>query len=185
MYLANYLGAVSDLSRFQSFISSGAWLYDVPEEWIKAVILTESSGNPQAYRYEAKINDASYGLMQLLYSTAKGLGYTGTAAGLYDPKTNILFGSMLLGQLRKKYGDDFARVYSAYNSGRPDLYLTSTQVGTNVSRALSNLAKFATETAAQVYTVGIDTAEAAASPAGGLVLLGLAAVFFSSRRQRR
>ena len=41
---------------------------------IKAVIATESSFNPQALRPEPQINDASRGLMQILYGTAKMMG---------------------------------------------------------------------------------------------------------------
>lgn len=127
---------------FDEFIRNAAANYTVPETWIRAVIETESSWNPTAYRAEPKINDASYGLMQLLYRTARGLGYVGTTDGLYDPEININLGTKLLGELRRKYGDDFRRVYSAYNSGNPDLWETSTQVATNVARAVSNLSKW-------------------------------------------
>jgi soluble lytic murein transglycosylase-like protein len=184
VYLGFYLGSLEAYSRF---IESAAWLYDVPEDWIRAVIDTESSGNPNAYRYEAKLKDASYGLMQILYSTAKGLGYVGPPAGLYDPSINIDLGARLLRQLRDRYGDDFSRVYSAYNSGRPDLYLTSTQVATNVERALSNLAKYATAAAATVYQYGEPIVETAAGAAAdfpaGLVLVGLAAVLLARKRR--
>jgi soluble lytic murein transglycosylase-like protein len=125
---------------FDNEIATSAQLYNVPETWVRAVIETESSWRPSAFRQET--NDASYGLMQLLYGTAKGLGYTGAPDGLYDPAVNIDLGTKLLGQLRRSYGDDFRRVYSAYNSGRPDLWQTSTQVATNVAHALANLEKW-------------------------------------------
>lgn len=141
---------------FDTEIATSAQAYNVPEAWVRAVIETESSWQPSAYRAEPQINDASYGLMQLLYRTASGLGYTGDPAGLYDPATNIDLGTKLLGQLRRSYGDDFARVYSAYNSGKPDAYLTSTQVGANVARALGNLEKW----------ISTQVSELTASPAG-------------------
>ena len=123
------------LERFQSLIESSAARYGVPAPWISAVIMTESSGNPMAYRAEPQIGDASYGLMQLLMSTARGLGYTGDANGLYDAATNIDLGTRLLSDLRRRYGTDFDRIYSAYNSGSPSKYLTSSQVAANVARA--------------------------------------------------
>jgi soluble lytic murein transglycosylase-like protein len=129
------------LEQFQTSISTYARQFVVPEAWIKAVILQESSGNPKAYRAEPRINDASYGLMQLLYRTAKGLGYTGAAEGLYDPDLNIQLGTKLLGQLRRQYGDNFERVYSAYNSGSPDKYLTSSQVADHVGKAVAWLTR--------------------------------------------
>jgi soluble lytic murein transglycosylase-like protein len=177
MYLG--LDPSVDLEKYGSDIQAAAWLYDVPEEWIKAVIQTESNGNPQAYRYEAKLNDASYGLMQLLFATAQGLGYEGAPAGLYDPHTNIMLGSQLLGQLRARIGDDFARVYSAYNSGQADLYLTSATVGANVERALNWLSQFATKA---VETVGVS--ETAAEESAGLIVAGLAAAVLIMRKRR-
>lgn len=126
---------------FDSIIENVSARYSVPEVWIRAVIETESAWDVNAYRAEPQIQDASYGLMQLLYRTARGLGYTGTPEGLYDPGTNIDLGGKLLGDLRRKYGDDFRRVYSAYNSGKPDLWQTSTQVANNVARAVLNLEK--------------------------------------------
>lgn len=127
---------------FEDLIAASANIYDVPESWIQAVIQVESSGNPKAYRAEPQINDASYGLMQLLYGTARALGFSGDPAGLYDPATNIDLGAKLLGQLRAKYGDDFEAVYSAYNSGSPTAYQTSSKVAANVSRAVAALQQF-------------------------------------------
>lgn len=124
---------------FDSFVSKYAAIYSVPEAWIQAVIQTESSGNPNAYRAEPRINDASYGLMQLLFGTAKKLGYTGEPNGLFDPDTNIRLGAKLLADLRSRYGENAERVYSAYNSGNPDAFKSNTQVSTNVERFMSNL----------------------------------------------
>ena len=61
-------------------------------------------------RFQSLIGDASYGLMQLLMSTARGLGYTGDANGLYDAATNIDLGTRLLSDLRRRYGTDFDRI---------------------------------------------------------------------------
>jgi soluble lytic murein transglycosylase-like protein len=130
---------------WEAEITAASQRYQVPEEWIRAVIETESSWNPNAYRYEAKIKDASYGLMQVLGKTAVGLGFTGDIYNdLYDPETNIDLGTEDLAQLRHSYGNDFQRVYSAYNSGNPDLWQTSQEVAANVERAVANLAKWTT-----------------------------------------
>lgn len=127
---------------YDDIISTYSVQFNVPEPWIRGVIQTESSFNPNAYRAEPQINDASYGLMQLLYKTAQGLGYVGDPNGLFDPDTNIMLGTKLLGQLRVKYGDDVNAIYSAYNSGSPTKYLTSSQVNTNVSHFIKNLESF-------------------------------------------
>ena len=89
---------------------------------IKGVIGRESAFVPNAMRGEPQIGDASYGLMQLLYSTARGLGYTGTPEGLFDPATNIHYGTQLLAQNLSRTGGDEASTISAYNGGwRPSL----------------------------------------------------------------
>jgi len=125
--------------EYDLIIADQAEASGVPFAWIKAIIGAESDFNPDAYRPEPQINDGSYGLMQLLYKTARGLGYTGQSSGLYDPLINITLGAKLLAQLRRAYGDNFSRVYSAYNSGKPDLYLTSNAVAAHVNRAKSYL----------------------------------------------
>lgn len=84
---------------------------------VKAMIAVESSFNPKAYRLEAKINDASRGLMQILLRTARGVGFTGQPDELFDPKTNITYGVKFLSSLvRSKKGDMLAAI-SAYNNG--------------------------------------------------------------------
>jgi soluble lytic murein transglycosylase-like protein len=130
------------LEQFQGVISKYAAEFQVPEVWIKAVIMAESSGRVDAYRPEPSINDASYGLMQLLYRTARSLGYAGAPEGLYDPDTNIRLGTKLLGTLRARFGDDLRAVYSAYNSGSGTAYTTNPQVASNVSRVLGFVEDF-------------------------------------------
>lgn len=133
------------LETFSTLIRKYSALYNVPEVWIKAVIMQESSGNPNAYRAEPQINDASYGLMQILLRTARNLGYEGESDGLYDPDTNINLGTKLLAELRQSYGDDIQRVYSAYNSGKPDAYKTSNQVASNVQKVIIWIERFLKE----------------------------------------
>ena len=94
--------------------------YGVDPAIVLAVIGTESNFNPQAVRQEA--TDASYGLMQVLFGTAQGLGYTGLAAGLLDPLTSIDLGTRLLGQNLRARGGDVEAAVSQYNGGyRPSL----------------------------------------------------------------
>lgn len=136
---------------YEGFISTSAQKYGVPATWIQAIIETESSWNPTAYRAEPQLNDASYGLGQFLYKTAQGLGYTGTPEGLYDPATSIDLIGKFLKQLIARNGMDFQAVYSEYNSGSPTKWLTSTQVAANVARAVTALQKW-TNIAVQTLT---------------------------------
>lgn len=160
-------------NAFDPIITGAAARYGIPFQWIKAVIGTESNFNPDAYRAEPQINDASYGLMQILSRTARGLGFSGDPDDLFDPAINIELGSKLLAQLRRSYGEDFRRIYSAYNSGNPDRWETSSQVARNVNRALDWLSR---------VTAEHPEAVTIAASGAGLVLLVLGLVWFAMRR---
>ena len=149
--------------------------YDVPFAWLKAIAGTESDWNPNAYRDEPKIGDASYGLMQLLTKTAYALGYRGEAEGLYDPETNINLGAALIAQNISRFGEDFDAVYSAYNSGSPTKYKTSSEVAAHVDRARRYLA------AVEQTVVEVTSEESGSIGIGVLIFIIGIAVFFASR----
>lgn len=91
--------------------------YNIPKLALKAVGVTESSLMPRAYRHEPEfwkryLRDnpewshrdqaevsSSYGIMQLMYTTAWALGFRGPGEDLYDPVVNIELGSRLLRQI--------------------------------------------------------------------------------------
>lgn len=108
----------------------GAW--PIPKEQafaaVKAVVAAESAFNPSATRGEAQIGDASIGLMQVLLSTARRLGFPGDSGdrtrltGLYTPGTNIFIGTKYLHSLLRQTGGNLDAAFSAYNGGyRPHL----------------------------------------------------------------
>ncbi len=73
----------------------------VPVELVHKVVLRES-------RYQPNVigRGQTMGLMQIMYTTARGLGYTGTPRGLLDPDTNLTWGVLYLaGAYRKANGD--------------------------------------------------------------------------------
>lgn len=163
--------AAEILQTYSDSINRYATEYGLDPNEIASVIQTESSGNPNAYVAEPKLNDASYGLMQLLGITARNLGYTDDLSGLFDPDTNINYGSKLWAQLKQRFGDDPAALYSAYNSGSATAYQTNSQVSSNVQRFLDNLSSLVTE-AGQVISENPGTSTGIAV-AGALLLLFL------------
>jgi soluble lytic murein transglycosylase-like protein len=72
-------------SNLDAMVARYAAENDVPEELIRRVIKRESRGNPRV------VSAGNYGLMQIKPATARGLGYTGSAAGLLDPETNMTY----------------------------------------------------------------------------------------------
>jgi len=100
----------------------------VRPELIKAIVAAESGFVAEKVRGESQISDASIGLMQILYSTAKRLGFSGPAGeaskltGLFRPDANLYIGTKLLDQLLTQTGGDIDATISAYNGGyRPAL----------------------------------------------------------------
>lgn len=108
-------------SRYGHLIRATADKYELDPNLIFATIMIESGGNTYAIRHEPRLNDASYGLGQILYSTARGIGYTGSPTGLYDPAVNI----DLIGKYHKRNFDHYKKQLSpqeltvAYNTGSP------------------------------------------------------------------
>lgn len=108
--------------RFDDFVRVAHAAFPVvPVPIIKAVIAQESRYDPRAIRGEPHLADASRGLMQLLYGTAKTLGYGGGAEGLFDPGVSTYYGTKLLAENFARAGNWPAAI-SAYNGGfRPSL----------------------------------------------------------------
>ena len=57
------------------------------------------------------------GLMQIKLATARGLGYTGDAAGLRDPDTNLAWGIKYLAGAYRAANGDHSRAVRYYASG--------------------------------------------------------------------
>ncbi len=55
--------------------------------------------------------------MQLKHSTARGMGYRGSAKGLYNPETNIKYGMMYLGKAHSLAGGSTCGTILKYNAG--------------------------------------------------------------------
>ena len=104
--------AVAQQSQYDAMIAAQAQANGVPEALVHRVIRRES-------RYQAHLvgRCGCIGLMQIKLATARGLGYTGDAAGLRDPNTNLTYGvKYLAGAYRAAHGDQ-GRAMHYYASG--------------------------------------------------------------------
>jgi soluble lytic murein transglycosylase-like protein len=91
--LASLTGAekpTSSRPELDRLIAYYAKLNNIPEELVHRVVKRESTYNPRAY------HAGNYGLMQIRYNTAKGLGYEGPAEGLFDAETNLKYATKYL-----------------------------------------------------------------------------------------
>jgi soluble lytic murein transglycosylase-like protein len=98
--------------RYASLIVKHARANGVPVDLARAVVRTESRFNAEATGQAGEI-----GLMQIKLATARGMGYRGSARGLYDPATNIRWGMKYLGKARKLAGGSQCGTLSRYNGG--------------------------------------------------------------------
>lgn len=124
--------------RYRSMVDKWCTELKVSQSLILAIIQMESAGNPSAVRYEPEyekryiLNNAvwrercrsigisskeaatSYGLMQLMFTTAWGFNCR-NPKDLFDPNTNIRFGTALVAQKLKKF--DVKETLCSYNGG--------------------------------------------------------------------
>jgi soluble lytic murein transglycosylase-like protein len=112
--------AIEIWNKYSKEINESSQKYKVDPRLIFATIMVESRGNPEAYRYEPSINDASYGLGQLLYGTAVLMGYDGQPQELKDPEVNIDLIARYHRYNLDVYGElSVEQVATAYNAGNP------------------------------------------------------------------
>lgn len=105
-------------NTFDAEILRAANATGVPVAALKGLIGVESAFKPKAFRAEPQINDGSRGLMQILYRTARAVGYKGTEQGLFDPATNVLHGAKFFRDLLLKY-KNLPDAVASYNMGHP------------------------------------------------------------------
>ncbi|WP_416064196.1 lytic transglycosylase domain-containing protein [Rhizobium sp. ZK1] len=105
---------VADVSgnSYSALISKYANQYDVPVALATAVIRIESNFNPMARGSHGEI-----GLMQIKPATARMMGYSGSAKGLFDPETNIKYGMKYLATAHDLGGGQTCNTILKYNAG--------------------------------------------------------------------
>jgi soluble lytic murein transglycosylase-like protein len=93
--------ALAQRAKYEELITSHAKANLVPEDLVHRIIIRES-------KYQASLlgSGGAIGLMQIKLATARSLGYTGTAEGLRDPATNLMYGiKYLAGAFRAANGN--------------------------------------------------------------------------------
>jgi len=83
----------------------------LPPTLVAAIITVESSWSVSA------INGSSVGLMQITPRTARSLGFKGSMQDLFDPETNITFGTLYLAEAYRLADGDLCATVARYQSG--------------------------------------------------------------------
>jgi soluble lytic murein transglycosylase-like protein len=99
-------------AQYDALVAAHARANNVPEALVHRIIVRESR-----YRPDVVGRGGAIGLMQIKLATARGLGYTGDAAGLRDPDTNLAYGVKYLAGAWRAANNDHARAMHYYAGG--------------------------------------------------------------------
>ena len=110
-------------SLYRALIEREARNAGLAPEIAEAVMAVESGYNPAAIGGAGEI-----GLMQILPSTARMLGFSGTLADLAAPETNIHYGVTYLAQAWRLAGEDLCTAVMKYRAGHGETRFSSLSV---------------------------------------------------------
>ena len=129
------IGDVATYDDLLPIVNKYSAQYGVPQALIFA-IMQQESGNIYLGKgyFDTKaslmknpteiVAGGSQGLMQILLSSAKNLGYTGDATGLYDPDTGIKYGVLYIKYIHDHFGVDYSdvpNIAAYYNSNKDEV----------------------------------------------------------------
>ncbi|MEA2103727.1 MAG: transglycosylase SLT domain-containing protein [Candidatus Cloacimonadota bacterium] len=107
--MTNFEKAINKILKpYLDIINASAKKNDVNPNLVKAVILRESAGNPNAISHVG-----AKGLMQLMDGTAKDMN----VKNVFNPKDNINGGTKYLAKMLKIFKSDIDSSLAAYNAG--------------------------------------------------------------------
>lgn len=101
----------SDRAAIDALVAQHAQANGIPESLVHRVIRRESNYNPRA------ASRGNIGLMQIRHGTARGMGYSGSAAGLLDANTNLTYAVAYLADAYRVAGGNPDRAVRLYASG--------------------------------------------------------------------
>ncbi|RUW50076.1 lytic transglycosylase domain-containing protein [Mesorhizobium sp. M1A.F.Ca.ET.072.01.1.1] len=103
--------ATGPRAEIERLIEKYSAIYEVPVDLVRHVVNRESTFNPKAY------NHGHWGLMQIKHATARGMGYDGPAAGLFDAETNLKYAVKYLRGAWLVSGGNAKRADQLYQTG--------------------------------------------------------------------
>ena len=72
-------------TTYDQMIAREAKVHGVPEPFVHRIVMRESRYNPRL------VHNHCFGLLQIKYATARGMGYRGDARGLLDASINLTY----------------------------------------------------------------------------------------------
>lgn len=153
-------GQPDALGTYRTLIAKEAGRSGLAPEIAEAVMGVESGYNPDAIGGSGEI-----GLMQIMPSTARMLGFVGSNAELAAPETNIHYGVLYLAQAWRLAGGDLCTATMKYRAGHGETRFSYL----SVNYCLAVRAKLAARGFAVTGEVPMPTFGAPGSAASGSV----------------
>ncbi|MGQ0445276.1 MAG: transglycosylase SLT domain-containing protein [Beijerinckiaceae bacterium] len=98
-------------TAYDEMIAGAAKIHGVPEAFVHRIVMRESRYNPRLMHRHC------FGLMQIKYATARGMGYRGDARGLLDPQVNLTYAVPYLANAYRLAGGDEDRAAALFSGG--------------------------------------------------------------------
>ncbi len=98
-------------TTYDQMIAREAKIYGVPEAFVHRIVMRESRYNPRL------VHSHGFGLMQIKYATARGMGYRGDARGLLDPEVNLTYAVPYLANAYRLADGNEERAAALFSSG--------------------------------------------------------------------
>jgi soluble lytic murein transglycosylase-like protein len=102
-------------TTYDQMIAREAKIHGVPEAFVHRIVMRESRYHP------GLVHNHCFGLMQIKYATARGMGYRGDARGLLDPQTNLTYGIPYLANAYRLADGNEDRATALFSSGYYDV----------------------------------------------------------------
>lgn len=125
------------MASVKDAVVAAAGKYGLDPVLLAAQVLVESSGDPNAFRYEpaffakyikgnanakaarfGPLAACSYGPLQIMLEVACELGFDGYPEELFNPQTGVEWGARYLASLLKWAEGDYTRAWCAFNGGK-------------------------------------------------------------------
>lgn len=124
------------MTPYRPLIEQTAKQYSLDPNLVEAIVIAESNACTDAFRYEPGFYDrylrdssewrdwnprrvsSSYGLMQVLFTTAKSYGFGDLPELLFLPDVGLKYGCLHLTKMLSFAGQDVRKALAAYNGGQ-------------------------------------------------------------------
>ena len=98
-------------TAYDALIAHEAKVHGVPEAFVHRTVMRESRYSPGLVHHHC------FGLMQIKYATARGMGYNGPERGLLDPQVNLTYGVPYLANAYRLADGNEDRATALYRGG--------------------------------------------------------------------